>query len=140
MPNFDLLSVPYLSVLIAYFFVSSIKMFDLRMTQAREGKLGPDMTLAAQTEPPLPKWLEYFYVIDWLLGITLLILNWKITLPVFVIRFILKVLPVLETVGNLLVADSPELGKPGKIPGSRKLIAHEGYRLVYGVDGDHGTL
>ena len=30
----------------------------------------------------------------------------------------------------------PELGKPGKIPGTRDLIPHENYRLVYEIDGD----
>lgn len=30
----------------------------------------------------------------------------------------------------------PLLGKPGKIPGTRELILHESYRLVYEVDGE----
>ncbi|HFK9589046.1 TPA: type II toxin-antitoxin system RelE/ParE family toxin [Pseudomonas aeruginosa] len=30
----------------------------------------------------------------------------------------------------------PMLGKPGKIPGTRELIPHESYRLVYQVDGE----
>lgn len=30
----------------------------------------------------------------------------------------------------------PELGRPGKIPGTRELIPHENYRLVYEIDGD----
>ena len=29
----------------------------------------------------------------------------------------------------------PMLGKPGKIPGTRELIPHESYRLVYQIDG-----
>lgn len=28
----------------------------------------------------------------------------------------------------------PKLGKPGKIPGTRELIPHESYRLVYEID------
>lgn len=32
------------------------------------------------------------------------------------------------------LADFPKLGKPGQIAGTRELIAHENYRLVYEVD------
>jgi len=28
----------------------------------------------------------------------------------------------------------PKMGKPGKIPGTRELIPHESYRLVYEID------
>lgn len=34
------------------------------------------------------------------------------------------------------LVDFPELGRPGKIAGTRELIPHENYRLVYEVDGD----
>lgn len=34
------------------------------------------------------------------------------------------------------LADHPRLGKPGKITGTRELIPHESYRLVYEVEGD----
>ena len=32
------------------------------------------------------------------------------------------------------LADHPKLGRPGKIAGTRELIPHESYRLVYEVD------
>lgn len=32
------------------------------------------------------------------------------------------------------LAEHPELGKPGKIPGTRELIAHVSYRLVYEIE------
>lgn len=32
------------------------------------------------------------------------------------------------------LAEYPELGKPGKIPGTRELIAHASYRLVYEIE------
>ncbi len=34
------------------------------------------------------------------------------------------------------LADHPKLGKSGKIPGTRELIPHESYRLVYEIDGE----
>ena len=34
------------------------------------------------------------------------------------------------------LADHPKLGRPGKIPGTRELIPHENYRLVYEIDGE----
>jgi addiction module RelE/StbE family toxin len=33
------------------------------------------------------------------------------------------------------LADHPHLGKPGRIPGTRELIPHESYLLVYEIDG-----
>jgi toxin ParE1/3/4 len=32
------------------------------------------------------------------------------------------------------LTDFPMLGQPGKIPGTRELIPHENYRLVYEID------
>ena len=34
------------------------------------------------------------------------------------------------------LADHPRLGKAGLIPGTRELIPHESYRLVYEVQGE----
>jgi plasmid stabilization system protein ParE len=34
------------------------------------------------------------------------------------------------------LADHPPLGKSGRIPGTRELIPHESYSLVYEVDGE----
>ncbi len=34
------------------------------------------------------------------------------------------------------LGERPRLGKPGKIPGTRELIPHESYRLVYEIDGE----
>ena len=34
------------------------------------------------------------------------------------------------------LADHPKLGRPGKIPGTRELIPHENYRMVYEIDGE----
>jgi addiction module RelE/StbE family toxin len=34
------------------------------------------------------------------------------------------------------LADHPKLGKPGKIAGTRELLPHESYRLIYEIDGE----
>ncbi|MEP7282970.1 MAG: type II toxin-antitoxin system RelE/ParE family toxin [Rubrivivax sp.] len=34
------------------------------------------------------------------------------------------------------LADHPKLGRPGRIAGTRELIPHENYRLVYEIEGD----
>ncbi len=34
------------------------------------------------------------------------------------------------------LSEHPKLGRPGKIPGTRELIAHESYRLVYEITDD----
>jgi len=32
------------------------------------------------------------------------------------------------------LADFPRLGKPGQIAGTREIVAHESYRLIYEID------
>jgi len=34
------------------------------------------------------------------------------------------------------LANRPKLGRPGKIPGTRELIPHRNYRLVYEIGGE----
>lgn len=40
----------------------------------------------------------------WAIFIALLYLNWKYALVLFAIKFVLKVLPVLEIIGNILMS------------------------------------
>ena len=35
-----------------------------------------------------------------------------------------------------LISRHPQIGKPGKIPGTREVIPHESYRLVYEVHNE----
>jgi toxin ParE1/3/4 len=34
------------------------------------------------------------------------------------------------------LADFPNLGRPGKIPGTREMVPHESYRLIYEISGE----
>lgn len=34
------------------------------------------------------------------------------------------------------LVEHPKMGKPGKIPGTRELVPHESYRLVYEIGGN----
>jgi hypothetical protein len=75
-----------------------ITTFDIRIIQAkRSGNLPPD-------HPDLPGWVAILHWFDWIFKATLLVLNWRYAIGVIVVMFILKVLPVLETIGNILMA------------------------------------
>lgn len=47
----------------------------------------------------------------------------------------LKMDELFSDAANRLAAH-PKLGREGKIPGTRELIPHPSYRLVYEIDGD----
>ena len=99
-------SLLLMSISIALFVCSSITTFDKRIIQAkRAGVLAAD-------HPNLPEWVALLHLLDWALLITLLILNWRVGLLVWVVLFTLKVLPVLEIIGNVLMAPfSPKVQK-----------------------------
>lgn len=83
---------------VAYFVAASIDTFDTRLIQARrDGTLPPD-------QPLLPGWTIVFTVAMWAIFIVLIYLNWKYALALFAVKFVLKVLPVLETIGNILMS------------------------------------
>jgi hypothetical protein len=83
---------------VVYAVTSSITTFDIRIIQAkRNGTLPPDA-------PTLPSWVGLIAWIDWGLFLALIFLNWKFAIIVFIVRFILKVLPVLEIIGNVLMS------------------------------------
>lgn len=86
-----------ITLTVLYAITSSITVFDKRLIQAkRSGALPPD-------EPMLPSWVGIIAWLHWGLLLVLLILNWKYALAVYVAKFILSVLPVLEIVGNMLM-------------------------------------
>jgi len=94
----QLLSSPLLLTLAAVLFlVSCITTLDKRIAQGKKSG-----TLPAD-QPDLPKWVLALHFLDWGLLITLLVLNWRVGLLVWAVLLVLKVLPVLETIGNILM-------------------------------------
>jgi hypothetical protein len=82
---------------IAYGLAAAISTFDLRIEQAkRNGWLDSDKKY-------VPSWVVIFDFLMWGLWIFIFILNWKYALLLFVIKFILKVLPILEYLGSYLM-------------------------------------
>jgi hypothetical protein len=95
----QLLESPALiSLAIALFLTNCITTFDTRIIQAkRGGTLPPD-------QANLPAWVSVLYILDWFFLGALLLLNWRVGLAVWALLFVLKVLPVLETIGNLMMS------------------------------------
>ena len=86
---------PFIIIItIAFFITSAITTFDIRINQAQKEGVN---------EPSLPNWVAGLYWLNWIFGIILILLNWKYAIAVFIVRFILKVIPVLETIGYFLV-------------------------------------
>jgi hypothetical protein len=83
---------------VLYAVTSSITVFDKRMIQARR-----DGTLPAD-EPMLPSWVAIVVWVHWGIGLSIILLNWQYAIVVFVAKFIVSVLPVLEIIGNFLMA------------------------------------
>jgi len=89
---------PIIALTVAYFVAASVDTFDTRLIQAKKaGTLPPD-------QPMLPGWTIAFTLAMWAIFITLIYLNWKYPLALFAVKFVLKVLPVLETIGNILMS------------------------------------
>lgn len=95
----EALSSPLILTLsICLFITESITVFDIRIVQAKRlGNLPPD-------HPELPMWTRVFHFLEWVFRIALLVCDWKFALIFFVTLFVLKVLPVLETIGNILMS------------------------------------
>jgi hypothetical protein len=84
-----------IAVTIVYFIASAVETLDIRILQAQRDGIDIES---------FPKWIGLVYWLCWILFIILVLLNWKFAIIVYVIRFILKVLPVLEIIGNVLMS------------------------------------
>jgi len=83
---------------VAYFVAASVTTFDIRLIQAKRRRALPPGV------PLLPPWVAAFHWAQWTLFLVMLVINWKFAVVVFLIKAVLKVLPVLEVVGNLILS------------------------------------
>lgn len=90
---------PFLIALtVCYFITSSITVFDKRLFQAvRNGDIPED-------EAKLPYLVSFVWWFQLLFGLAIVLLNWQFAIVIFISKFILSVLPVLELIGNVIMA------------------------------------
>jgi len=100
--NAPLNSPAILVLSVAYVLVTSIRIYDVRLFQAKYGLCSRVAELAEGWT--LPKWVNAFHWLGWILFIALLILNWSYTLVLYAVLLVLKALPVLERIGWLLMS------------------------------------
>ncbi len=85
-----------------YFIVTAIRTYDLRLIQAKEKGLNTDVAIEAEGQS-LPSWVGVIHWLGWIIFGTILFLNWKYAIVLFVLMFVLKVSPVMERFGAFLV-------------------------------------
>lgn len=86
-----------ITLTIVYFICAAVTTFDTRIIQAKKaGYLSENRSF-------VPAWTGLFGILMWLVFIVLILLNWWFAIMLFVLRFILKVAPVLENLGALLL-------------------------------------
>lgn len=86
-----------ITLVIIFIITSSVTTFDKRMIQAKKaGTIPTDESLP-------PSWVAGVYWIHYGLMVIILVLNWKYAIGLFIIGFIFEVLPVWETLGNIIM-------------------------------------
>ncbi len=95
---------PELAYLTALYFVSTaISTFDVRITQAKQNGF------LRHSEAVVPGWTAIFSFLASGSIAAIILMNWQYALCVLIIKFILKVLPILENIGAFLLI--PVVGK-----------------------------
>jgi len=93
----------YIALICIYFLSESISTFDTRIIQAKKGGYLRESDIA------VPGWTAIFIFIGWVSLIAMILLNPIAAFVVFIVKYILKVMPVLENIGALLL--TPFTGK-----------------------------
>ena len=88
---------------IAYLIAESITTYDTRLIQSHSRDFQSSVATDAGGRM-LPSWVGYIVGIGWGLFIAILVLNWKYAIVLFVVKFILKVVPILENIGAAIMS------------------------------------
>lgn len=83
---------------IVFIITSSITTFDKRLIHAKKAGDLPS------NEPSLPSWVAIIYWLHYGVMILILLLNWRYAISLFIIGFLFSVLPIWETIGNILMS------------------------------------
>ena len=65
--------------------------------------MGKEAQEFALIEPPLPRWIDNILWLDLVILLILIVLNWKVTIIVWIVRFVLKSVHFLEIFGGLFL-------------------------------------
>jgi hypothetical protein len=91
-----------LALSVAYTIVESIRIYDARLIQVKTRRFYSGVGVKAKGRL-LPNWVGYIHFVGWLLFIVILILNWMYAVAFYAFLFLLRVLPVLERIGALIM-------------------------------------
>ncbi|MBL4644627.1 MAG: hypothetical protein JKX80_02050 [Candidatus Pacebacteria bacterium] len=81
-----------------YIISEAISIYDTRLIQWK--KLG-DIPKDTPTPPP---WTAFFGISGWLTIIVIFFLNWPYALALMLVVFLLKVMPIMETFGKIIIS------------------------------------
>lgn len=88
---------------IAFLICESISTYDTRLRQHHIRGFHSGVSIAADGRM-LPSWVVLFDFIRWGLLIAIVVMNWKYSIALYVIKFILKVIPILENIGAAIMS------------------------------------
>ena len=112
-----------IALTIVYALCAAITTFDTRIIQAkRHHYLAPD-------DAYVPEWTGLFAILLWATWLAIFLLNWWYAPLLFVIKFVLKVLPVLENIGAFLLL--PVVG--AKTASAVNVVAREQAKAAKGL-------
>jgi hypothetical protein len=96
-------STSLIALTVIYFICACVTTFDTRIIQAKKNGY------LKENEAHVPVWTGIFGILMWLCWVAIFLLNWWYAFLLFAIKFVLKVLPILENIGALLLL--PVVGK-----------------------------
>ena len=91
-----------LALSVLYILVQAIRIYDVRLIQVKQKGFFSEVAARAEGRT-LPPWVGIFHWVGWVIFIGLFLLNWKYAVVFYIFLFALKVLPILENLGELVM-------------------------------------